>query len=313
MADHPDLLVGYGQADDAGVYRISDDTALVQTVDFFPPIVDDPFSFGQIAAANALSDVYAMGGRPLTALNIVGFPAGSMPPSILTEILRGGAERIVKAGAIVVGGHSIKDKELKYGLAVTGVVHPDRVITNAGAQAGDLLYLTKPLGTGLITTGIKRKAVSPEIEQIAVAQMTQLNRRPAELMVKHSVHAATDITGFGILGHAYEMAAASGVALNIVAEQLPLMPQALDLAAKGMIPEGAMANRELASGITQIATGVTSDLEAVMYDPQTSGGLLIALPVSAQTSCEQAAADERVAVWRIGLVTDLEKYPLIVS
>ncbi len=313
LPSHPDLLVGYGQADDAGVYRINDEIALVQTVDFFPPIVDDPFSFGQIAAANALSDVYAMGGRPLTALNIVGFPAGSMPPSILTEILRGGAERIAKAGAVVVGGHSIKDKELKYGLAVTGIVHPDQVVTNAGARSGDVLYLTKPLGTGLITTGIKRKAVAPEIEQIAVAQMVQLNRRPAELMVKHNVRAATDITGFGLLGHAYEMAAASGVALNIVAEQLPLMPQALELAAQGMIPGGALANRELASHMTRIANGVKADLVTVLYDPQTSGGLLIALPAAEQEPFEQAAAEARVAVWRIGTVTDLEKYPLIVS
>lgn len=313
LPSHPDLLVGYGQADDAGVYRINDETALIQTVDFFPPIVDDPFSFGQIAAANALSDVYAMGGRPLTALNIVGFPAGSMPPSILTEILRGGAERLTEAGAVVVGGHSVKDKELKYGMAITGVVHPDRVVTNAGARAGDILYLTKPLGTGLISTGIKRNAVAPEIEQIAVAQMTQLNRRAAELMVKHNAHAATDITGFGLLGHAYEMAAASGVALNIVAEQLPLMPQALELAAQGMVPGGAKANRELASDMTHMADSIDTNLEIVMYDPQTSGGLLIALPSSEQASFEQSAADARVAVWQIGSVAELEKYPLIVT
>ena len=195
-------MVGYNHADDAGVFRIGEHLALVQTVDFFPPIVDDPYYFGQIAAANALSDIYAMGGRPLTALNIVGFPKGTMPPEVLTEILRGGKEKIEEAGAIVVGGHSIKDLELKYGISATGLIDPDKVITNSGAKPGDKLFLTKALGTGLITTGIKRNKVSAELTDIVVKQMAQLNRVAAELMVKHEAHSATDVTGYGLLGHA---------------------------------------------------------------------------------------------------------------
>jgi len=312
-SEHPNLLVGFSQVDDAGVYRISDELALVQTVDFFPPIVDDPFGFGQIAAANALSDVYAMGGKPLTALNIVGFPAGSMDTSILTDILRGGAERIVAAGAVVVGGHSINDKELKYGVAVTGSVHPDKIVTNSGAREGDVLYLTKPLGTGLITTGIKRGAVGKELERIATTQMAQLNRAAAELMLRHGVHAATDITGFGLLGHAYEMAVGSGMTLRLVTDALPLMPQALELAEDKMIPGGAIANREFVAGLVRVSDGIDSRRETVLYDPQTSGGLLMAIPRANQVAFEIDAAETRTAVWQIGSVEPLDKYPLMVE
>ncbi len=278
QSKHPDLLVGFNKADDAGIFRISEHQALVQTVDFFPPIVDDPYSFGRIAAANALSDVFAMGGRPLTALNIVGFPVGTLPISILTEILRGGAEKVEEAGAVVVGGHSIKDKELKFGVAVTGIIDPSRVITNAGAKPGDWLFLTKPLGTGLITTGIKRNAVSDELAAIVIESMAKLNRIPAELMVTFGAHAATDITGYGLLGHAYEMAAASGVSIRIFSKTLPLLPQALELAGQKMIPGGANDNREFLAGHVKVTGSIDSNLEVVLFDPQTSGGLFIAIP-----------------------------------
>lgn len=312
VSAHENLLVGYGQADDAGVYKLTDEIALVQTVDFFPPIVDDPFSFGRIAAANALSDIYAMGGRPLTALNIVGFPAGKMDESVLTEILRGGADKITEAGAVVLGGHSVKDNELKYGLAVTGIVHPERIVINGGARPGDILYLTKPLGTGLITTGIKRKAVGPELEKIVTVQMAQLNRDAAELMVAHGVHAATDVTGYGLLGHAFEMATASGVTLQIAAETLPLMPQALQLAEAGMIPGGANANRQFMHGKTTIASGISENLIAVLFDPQTSGGLLIAIPAGEAEAFDTAAGNS-VSVWRIGTVREPGQKPIMVD
>jgi selenide,water dikinase len=275
---HEDLLVGFNTADDAGVFRINDHQALVQTVDFFPPIVDDPYDFGRIAAANALSDVWAMGGYPLTAMNIVGFPLGTMPSEILSEILRGGNIKIEEAGAVVVGGHSIKDKELKYGLAVTGIVDPVKIITNGGAAAGDKLFLTKPLGTGLITTGIKRNAVDEKLTSLVTEQMAALNKSAAELMIAHKARAATDITGFGFIGHAYEMAVASNVSIHIDASRLPLLPQALELAEKKMIPSGANDNREYLIGKIQIADPVDNSLQAVLYDPQTSGGLLIAIP-----------------------------------
>ncbi len=300
MSDHPDLLVGFNKADDAGVFRISDDLALVQTVDFFPPIVDDPYTFGQIAAANALSDVYAMGGRPISGLNIMAFPAGSMPPEYLTEILRGGGDKMEEAGAAVVGGHSIKDKELKYGVAVTGLIHPDKIVTNAGVRPGDRIYLTKPLGTGLITTGIKRNAVPPELEKIVSIQMAQLNRTAAEVMAACGAHAATDVTGFGLLGHALEMAQASDVTIEIGWEALPLMPQAKELAAAGMIPGGADANREFAEGHASIAADIDQDVEKVLFDPQTSGGLLIAIAEDDAESFENRAADKGAAAWMIG-------------
>ena len=311
--NHPDLLVGYNTADDAGVFRINERQALVQTVDFFPPIVDDPYHFGQIAAANALSDVYAMGGRPLTALNIVAFPSDTMPPYILTETLRGGMEKVNEAGAAVVGGHSIKDKEFKYGLAVTGIVDPDHIITNAGAKPGDRLYLTKPLGTGLITTAIKRKAAGDELEKIVTFQMAQLNRKAAELMVRFDAHAATDITGFGLLGHAYEMATASGMTLRILAEAVPLMPQALELAEAQMIPGGALANREFLEGHIALKDSVDSRIEIALYDPQTSGGLFIAIDGDRAEEFESALKEDNVFAWQIGRVEPLGEWFLEVE
>lgn len=313
ISQNPDLLVGFSKADDAGVFCINEHQALVQTVDFFPPIVDDPYQFGQIAAANALSDVYAMGGRPITALNIVGFPADSMPKEILTEILRGGTSKIEEAGAVVVGGHSIKDKELKYGLAVTGLVDPGRIVTNAGAGVGDRLFLTKPLGTGLITTGIKRKAVGSELQSIVAVQMAQLNRKPAEIMVRFNPSAATDITGYGLLGHSYELAVASGMTIRLFSSVVPLMPQALELAEAKMIPGGALANREFLEGHLQIAESVNKHLEAVLYDPQTSGGLLIAIPEDRAEQFARELKSSGVFGWMIGQVEPLGEYYLLVE
>jgi selenide,water dikinase len=310
---HPDLLVGFNQADDAGIFRINEQQALVQTVDFFPPIVDDPYQFGLIAAANALSDVYAMGGRPLTALNIVAFPVGDVPDSYLTEILRGGGDKIAEAEAVVVGGHSIKDKELKYGVAVTGIVDPQRIITNGGAKPGDRLFLTKPLGTGLITTGIKRNAVEPELERIVATQMAQLNRGAAELMVRHNAHAATDITGYGLLGHALEMAQASDVSIRFSARLVPLMPQALELAEAKMIPGGANANREFLQGHLTVSGDVPENVQVVLFDPQTSGGLLIAI---AEDDADQFSADlEKAGLfgWQIGRVEPPQDHRIVVE
>lgn len=310
---HPDLLVGFNKADDAGVFRISDDTALVQTVDFFPPIVDDPYEFGRIAAANALSDIYAMGGRPVTALNIVAFPDGTMPASVLGEVLRGGVEKVEEAGAVIVGGHSIKDKELKYGLAVTGLVDPRRVVTNSGAQPGDVLYLTKPLGTGLITTAIKRNAVEAQLARLVTAQMGQLNRAAAEAMIAAGVRAATDVTGYGLLGHAFEMADGSAVTIRIYAERLPLMPEVLRLAEEKMVPGGANANREYLEARVAMGASVDRNVEVVLYDPQTSGGLLIAVPRDRVELFEQELKKRKAFGQAIGEVEKEADTPLIVE
>lgn len=306
-AYHPDLLVGLNTADDAGVFRINDRQALVQTLDFFPPIVDDPFDFGRIAAANALSDIYAMGGRPLTALNIVCFPSGDMPIEILSQVLRGGAEKIEEAGAVVVGGHSIKDEELKFGVAVTGLIDPDKIITNSHAQVGDRLYLTKPLGTGLITTGIKRNAVGAELASIVTAQMAQLNKKASELMLRFGAHAATDVTGYGLLGHALEIARASRVTIRIFSKQLPLMPEALKLAEAGMIPAGSKANREYVQSYAAIPETVDENLVLVMFDAQTSGGLLIAIPEERAELFEQESKKQNIFAQLVGRVEPLSE------
>ncbi len=313
QSDHPDLLVGFNKADDAGVFRLTDELALVQTVDFFPPIVDDPFSFGQIAAANALSDVFAMGGRPLTALNIVGFPLADMPPQVFTEILRGGNEKIQEAGAVVVGGHSIKDKELKYGVAVSGIVHPSHIITNAGAVVGDCLFLTKPLGTGIITTAIKRQAVDPSLIDLVTRQMAALNKTAAELMLQHDVHAATDITGYGLLGHGYEMAEASGVSIRIAAGAVPLLPEAARLAGEGMNPGGAGDNRDYLTGHVRVDENVDKNIEQVLYDPQTSGGLLMAIPPERADRFAEALRQHGLISAAIGKVIARDEYELIVE
>ena len=276
MAD-PNLLVGMNSVDDAGVYRLTDDLALIQTVDFFTPIVDDPYLYGQIAAANALSDVYAMGGRPVTALNLVAFPSKKVDVTVLGEILRGGADKILEAGAVLVGGHSIDDDEPKYGLAVTGIVHPDHITTNCAARPGDLLVLTKPLGTGIITTAIKGEMAPPGLEEEVSRWMATLNREAALAMVAAGAHACTDITGFGLLGHSLEMARGSGVNLVLNAGAIPVLPHARELAAMGLVPGGAYNNRHYVEDSVRIDAGVPEDLRDVLYDPQTSGGLLIAV------------------------------------
>jgi len=310
---HPNLLVGFNTADDAGIYKLDEQTALVQTVDFFPPIVDDPYFFGQIAAANALSDVYAMGGKPLTALKIVGFPASRMPGKVLNDILRGGMDKVEEAGAVIVGGHSIKDNELKYGLAVTGIINPRQIKTNSAAQVGDMLFLTKPLGTGIITTGIKRNAVDQALTDRVVRQMATLNRIPAELMIQFDAHAATDIIGFGLLGHAYEMADGSGTTLRFDVHTLPLLPEAVHLAGEGMNPGGANDNRAFLSGHVRVDGALDPNLERVLYDPQTSGGLLIALPPEKAEAFSAALREQGLPARVIGLVAAFEGIELVVN
>lgn len=268
--------MGAEGCDDAGVYRLTDDCALIQTVDFFTPIVDDPYRFGQIAAANALSDVYAMGGRPLLAMNLVAFPLGEMDKSVLRDILRGGLEKIKEAGALLVGGHSIEDKELKYGLSVTGVVHPERVMLNSGARPGDQLLLTKPLGTGILSTAIKGGLAGEELEKQITECMITLNRVAGDAMAEVGAHGCTDITGFGLIGHLFEMAHASKVTITVDTTAVPLLPQTHDFAAMGIIPEGAYKNRNFYTKWVTNHLAALDPLEMILYDPQTSGGLLIA-------------------------------------
>ena len=296
------MLVGIDTLDDAGVYRLGPELALIQTVDFFTPVVDDPYLFGQIAAANALSDVYAMGGDPLTAMNIVCFPTRTGDPEVLAAILRGGLDKLKEAGAVLLGGHSVEDPEPKYGLAVTGVCHPERVITNAGARPGDLLVLTKPLGTGVITTALKAECAPPEAFRAAAETMAALNRDASLAMREVGVHACTDITGFGLLGHALEMARASGVALRFAAGAVPLLPFARDLAAQGFVPGGAYANRQHLAGHVTFDPGVPEELQMLLYDPQTSGGLLMAVAPERLAALLQALGQKQVTAAVIGRV-----------
>ena len=269
--------MGIDHLDDAGVYRLTEDIALVQTTDFFTPIVDDPFSFGQIAAANALSDIYAMGGKPLTAMNVVAFPIKKMDGSILKEILRGGYSKIQEAGAIIVGGHSIDDTDIKYGFSITGIVHPDNILTNAQARPGDRLVLTKPLGTGIIGTALKGEMASREAVEKITESMTTLNRVACEVMVEVGVNACTDITGFGLLGHAMEMAIASNVGIAIQPQSVPIFPEAEEYVTMGMVPGGTGRNREFCSCRVEIHGDISNEKMDILYDAQTSGGLLISL------------------------------------
>lgn len=275
---HSSLLVGTETADDAGVFKLSEEMALVQTVDFITPIVDDPFVFGQIAAANSLSDVYAMGGKPLTAMNVIGFPRLSLDLSILTEILRGGLEKIHEAGAVLVGGHTVEDAELKYGLSVTGTVHPRKILTNKASQAGDVLVLTKPIGTGIISTANKAEMADAEYLQGAAESMARLNQKAAEAMAQCGVHACTDITGFGLLGHVSEMARGSGLTFRLFYSRIPLLGGAKEYSAMGMVPGGAYCNQTHFGPEISFSGKVPEMERIILYDPQTSGGLLIALP-----------------------------------
>jgi selenide,water dikinase len=274
---YPDLLVGLGRPDDAGVYRLTDDIALVQTVDFFTPIVDDPFTFGQIAAANALSDVYAMGGTPLTALNVVCFPSDTMELGVLKEILKGGLEKTKEAECALVGGHSVKAPELKYGLSVTGIVHPQKVLANRGGLPGDALVLTKKLGTGIVTTAIKGESADAAVVEEVSASMCELNRDAAVLSRDLDVHALTDITGFGLLGHGVEMIEGLGLGMEIQAATLPLFPEVEAYASKGFLPGGLHQNRKHFEKHLCVDHGLAVHFYDIICDPQTSGGLLFAL------------------------------------
>jgi selenide,water dikinase len=270
-------LIGIENGDDAGVYQLNDDICLIQTIDFITPIVDDPFLFGGIAAANALSDIYAMGGKPLNVMNVVGFPSCSLPTSVLYEILRGGLEKIHEAGALLVGGHTVDDKELKYGLSVTGIVHPKKIVSNHSARKGDLLLLTKPIGTGIISTAHKGKVAQEGHVHSAIESMLALNRLASESMVELGAHACTDITGFGFIGHAATMAKASKVTFSFDAKQIPLLEGALEYALQGMIPGGGYNNEKFYSPRVKLASYISKDQLMVFYDPQTSGGLLISV------------------------------------
>ncbi len=271
------VLVGFDTADDAGVYKLTPECALVQTVDFFTPIVDDPYTFGAIAAANSLSDVYAMGGKPLSALSIVAYP-GNRDLEDLEQILKGGADKIHEADCVVIGGHSIHDEEIKFGYAVTGVVHPDRVRTNAGARAGDALVFTKKIGTGVVSTALKRGIAREEDVRASIESMLALNRCACEWMLEWDVHACTDITGFGLIGHAREMAVASGVTLEIDVDRVRFLPGAVEYARQGAIAGGLKNNRAFASCDVEQAREIAEEIVNLLYDPQTSGGLLLSLP-----------------------------------
>ena len=279
----PDLLVGNETLDDAAVWRISDDVAVVQTIDFFTPVVDDPYTFGRIAASNAFSDIYAMGAVPAFALNVVAFPK-TLPMELLGEILRGGADVAADAGAVVAGGHSIDDPEPKYGMAVTGFAHPDRIWTNSGAHAGDVVVLTKPLGTGIVSTAVKRGTPDPQVVQAAVDSMTTLNRDAAALVAKALPHAVTDVTGFGLVGHARELAAGAGLAVELDWPAVQLLPGARALAEAGFVPGGTRTNLELAASYARFGAGLDEISRLLACDAQTSGGLLVTLPAERASS-----------------------------
>lgn len=278
---HPDLIEGHARFSDAGVFRLRPDLALVQTVDFFPPIVDDPRDFGRIAAANSLSDCYAMGGKPVTAMAVAGFPAKKLPTSVLGEIFAGGAEKVIEAGAIIIGGHTVEDTEIKYGLSVTGTIHPDRVVSNAGARPGQVLVLTKPIGMGTISTAIKRQAIDAKAMQAAIAIMATLNKDASEAAQALGVRGATDITGFGLLGHAHEMAESSGVTLRLDPSRVPLFPGVLELARRGLLSGGVRRNRDYVGHRVATVATVERTLEDLLFDSETSGGLLLSLPIEA--------------------------------
>ncbi len=313
------MLVGFDKADDAGVYQISPDTALVQTADFFTPIVDDPYTFGQIAAVNALSDVYAMGGRPLTALALVCFPEkGDL--AVLEQILAGGLSKMIEAGCVVIGGHSIRDDELKFGYAVTGRVHPAAILPNSGAQPGDRLVFTKALGTGVIATAIKRGLAHSDWIESAVSSMTALNKTAAEVIasvrlaaggdLQFHVHGCTDITCFGLIGHAREMALASQVSLRFRAPAIPLLEGARECVRAGYIPGGLKANREFAECVVEYEEGVGEELRTLLFDPQTAGGLLLSVVPQDATELVQALGRQGVTANEVGDVLP-EGKPLI--
>ena len=321
----PNVLVGFDHADDAGVYQLTPATALVQSVDFFTPIVDDPYTFGQIAASNALSDVYAMGGRPITSLALVCFP-DKVAVEILEQIMAGGLSKMVEAGCTVIGGHSIRDEETKFGYAVTGVIDPGKVITNAGAKPGDRLLFTKALGTGVISTAIKKGVAKQSWIDAAVASMTTLNKKAAEIITSgmanvqrptanggFSVHAMTDITGFGLIGHARELALASNVSLRFIASRIPLLEGALECVRAGYIPGGLKANREFAECMVGYDGGIPDEVKTILFDPQTAGGLLISVAAEGGAELVRALNAAGVPAFEIGEVLPHAKPAIAVS
>ncbi len=300
----PALLVGPETADDAGVYRLSDELALVETVDIITPLVDDPYTFGRIAAANALSDVYAMGGRPVTALNLAFFPACTLPSHALAEILAGGQSMLAEAGVCLLGGHTVEDEELKYGLSVTGIVHPDSIVRNSTARPGDILFLTKPLGFGIVSTAIKAGLADPEIADEAIRWMTTLNRESARVMLFAGATACTDVTGFGLIGHALEMANGAGVTMRLDLENIPVVNGIAELIDDGLVPAGCYRNRDYCIGSLSIDARFTAPDSRLLplYDPQTSGGLLIALPLQAAERFAAEAKNSGILAARVGEV-----------
>ncbi|WOV88963.1 selenide, water dikinase SelD [Sporosarcina oncorhynchi] len=309
----PNLLVGLDTSDDAGVYKLNDELAIVQTLDFFTPIVDDPYDFGQIAATNAISDVYAMGGKPITALNIVAFPIANLEKSILSAILRGAGDKLIEAGVTLVGGHSIDDQEPKFGLAVTGTVHPDKIRTNAGAQIGDKLVLTKPIGVGIYTTSLKNGLLSNEEIQHVTSVMTTLNKTASEVMYAYDVHAATDVTGFGLLGHATEMAKASNVCITIVADRVPILPRTKELAEAGKIPGGTKNNFAHVADDVTYSEHLDQIDRYILCDAVTSGGLLISISGEQVENMVAELKEKGIDASVIGEVTDGPQGKIIVE
>ncbi len=304
------LLVGTESSDDAGVYLINDDLAMIQTVDMFPPVVDDPYTFGEIAATNALSDVYAMGGQPKLAMNILCYPE-DLSKDVLQAILTGGAHKVQEAGGLVIGGHTIRDEEPKYGLSVTGFVHPKKVLTNNNAKPGDVLILTKPIGTGALNLAVKHDLIKPTSMDEAIKYMTMLNKKACEIISSEDfdIHACTDVTGFGLLGHGYEMALGSGVTLMINGDSVPLLPEAKDMAAMGVLPAGAYMNRDYVKCSVMAEDYIEESLLDIMYDPQTSGGLLIAVNPKDAPKLLQRLQDELPVSEIIGVIDEKkEKY-----
>jgi selenide,water dikinase len=306
----PNVLIGFDTADDAGVYRLTDELALVQTVDFFTPIVDDPYTFGQIAAANSLSDVYAMGAKPISALSIVGFPNKAERLDILEQILQGGLAKMQEAKCTVIGGHSIGDDEMKFGYAVTGVVNPQRVWANAGARAGDRLVLTKRLGTGIISTALKEGAASEDAVRAAIQSMVTLNFAAAEVALQFPVHGATDITGCGLLGHGREVAVASKISLVIDHAKIDFLPGAAEYSRRGFIPGGLKRNIEFIAGCVELADGIAEEVRNLLFDPQTSGGLLFSVEAAAAADLAAGLGARGVAAQEIGEVV-AKTHPLI--
>ena len=304
--------MGFDTSDDACVYRITDEIAAIHTVDFFTPIVDDPFWFGQIAAANALSDVYAMGGRPAVAMNLLCVP-GCLSQETIRKILEGGHQKAVEAGCVIAGGHTIQDDEPKYGLCVTGYVHPDKALRNVGARPGDALVLTKPLGTGVLTTAAKAGLAEPAVMDRIYRQMAALNRTARDIMVKYRVHSCTDVTGFALLGHSFEMAQGSGCTVHIQSGNVPFHPEAWDLAAMGLIPAGAYRNRDYAEKGVTVRGNVSRTMQDLLYDPQTSGGLLMAVDPADAEACLRELRDAIPAASQVGYVTERQDNWLILE